>query len=89
MMPRYAAKRDANEGQIVDALEAAGCDVLRSTDIDLIVGHAGASYLLECKVPGRTSESRLRPLQKRLRASWRGHYAIVTTPEEALRAVGL
>ena len=88
-MPRYAARRDRSEGAIVDALETAGCDVLRATDIDLIVGRAGLNWLLECKSPGRASESRMRPLQKRLRASWRGQYSIVTTPAEALRAVGL
>ncbi len=84
---RRAAKRDANEPGIVQALEAAGCDVLRATDVDLIVGRANQNYLLECKLP--SERKRLRPIQKRLRDQWRGQYAIVTTPEEALRAVGL
>lgn len=85
----YARRRDANEPAIVKALEAAGCDVLRAHDVDLIAGRAGESYLLEVKRPKRATESRITPIQKRLRANWRGHYAIVTTPEEALCAVGL
>jgi len=85
---RYARQRDLNEPEIVQALEAAGFDVLRGTDVDLIVGRAGASFLIEVKRPGKATESRLRPIQRRLRASWRGHYAIVTTAQEALQAVG-
>ncbi len=85
---RYARRRDLNEPPIIEALEAAGCDVLQGHDIDLIVGRAGATYLLEVKRPKRATESRIEPIQKRLREAWRGHYAIVTTPEQALIAVG-
>lgn len=84
---RYAAKRDANERAIIEALEACGCDVLQATDVDLICGRAGQSYLLEVKQP--SSRKRLKPIQLRLQADWRGHYAIVTTPQEALAAIGL
>lgn len=86
---RYARQRDLNEPEIVAALEQAGCDVLRAQDVDLIVGRAGLTYLLEIKRPGRASPSRIRPLQQRLRDHWRGHYAIVSTVSEALQAVGL
>lgn len=88
-MTRYAKQRDENEPGIVEALEKAGCDVLRANDVDLIVGLARRNYLLEVKRPKRATESRLRPIQKRLRDNWRGHYAIVTTVDEALAAVGL
>lgn len=88
-MRRYAARRDANEADIVLALERCGCDVLRATDVDLIVGCAGKSWLFEVKRPGRTSESRLRPIQRRLRDEWRGQYDIITSAEEALRIMGL
>lgn len=88
-MRRYAARRDENEPGIVAALEACGCDVLRATDVDLIVGRAGVTYLIEVKRPDRLTESRLRPIQRRLRDGWRGHYRIVSTAEEALQAVGL
>ena len=83
----YARRRDENEAEIVAALQAAGCDVLRGTDIDLLCGHANRNYFLEIKQPN--SRRRLRPVQVRLRDSWRGQYAIVTSAEEALKAVGL
>ena len=89
MIPRrYAARRDANEGEIVKALQAIGCSVLRLDAVDLIVGLRGVNYLLECK-DGRKSVGN-RPLtaaQKKLRAEWRGQYAVVTTVEEALAVV--
>lgn len=88
-MTRYAKRRDQNEGAIREALERAGCDVLQGHDVDLYVGRAGRSYFVEVKRPDRATESRLRPIQKRLRDNWRGHYAIVTTVDEALAAVGL
>lgn len=85
---RLDAKRDANEPEIVDALEAIGCDVLRSGDIDLIVGYRGRNLLIEVKMPGEDKDRKLKPIQKRLKASWKGQYAIVTTAEQALKAVG-
>jgi hypothetical protein len=82
---RWAKKRDLNENSIVEALEAIGCDVLKASDVDLIVGRAGKNFLLEVKQP---KGAKLQPIQKRLRQSWRGQYAIVTTPIEALKAIG-
>lgn len=84
---RYAKRRDENEPQIIAALRAAGCDVLQADDVDLFVGRAGKNYLIEVKHPNRASESKIKPIQKRLRDSWRGQYAIVTTIEEALKAI--
>lgn len=84
---RRAAKRDANEREIIDALLAAGCDVIQCDEIDLLVGRAGSTYCLEVKQEGKRND--LRDSQIRLVRDWRGHYAIVTTPAEALEAVGL
>ena len=86
---RYAKRRDENEGEIVNALENAGCQVHKLDDIDLLVGLAGRNYLLEVKHPKRASNSRIRPLQRKLRDNWQGQYAVVTTAEQALRVVGL
>lgn len=83
---RRAARRDINEPEIVAALQAAGCSVLPANNIDLIVGRAGANFLLEVKTP--QSRDHLKPSQVRLLREWRGQYSIVTTPEEALKAVG-
>jgi len=85
---RYAARRDANEGEIVRALEKVGASVLRLHDIDLLVGFRGRNYLLEVK-DGRKAPSKrpLTPQQVKLRSAWRGHYRVVTSTEEAIEAV--
>lgn len=46
-----AARRDANEGPIIEALEAAGCAVqqLDPPAPDLLVSRAGVLYLIEVK----------------------------------------
>jgi hypothetical protein len=47
---RYNAKRDANEGQIIAALEAMGCQVHRmDTPVDLLILHRGTLHLAEVK----------------------------------------
>ena len=86
---RYAKRRDANHRTVVAALRKAGCDVEEPDICDALVGRASRNFMLEIKPVGRSSESRISDRQKRLRSSWRGHYAIVTTIAEALAAVGL
>ena len=88
--------RDANEGAIVAALEAAGCSVARlSGDAgvpDLVVGVRGRTELLEVKNPatdrGRASKRRIG--QVRFRRTWRGAPILeVWTELEALEVLGL
>ena len=81
-------RRDETEPEIVAALEAVGCDVVKlSMPCDLLVGRGGVNYLLEVK---STPRSKLTPDEKRFADWWRGGTVrVVTTPEEALRAVGL
>jgi hypothetical protein len=85
---RYAKRRDANHREIVDALRQAGCDVEDDgvEVCDALVGRAGLTFMLEIKT---SRKAPLKPRQKRLRATWRGHYAVVTSITEALAAVGL
>ena len=81
---RYAKRRDANESEIVDALTAAGYDVLRiDTPCDLVVGWQAHNIFLEVKGPG----GRLTPEQKKFHARWPGQIAVVETAEEALEVV--
>jgi len=85
---RYDAKRDIPEKEIVAALLKAGCTVrkINAAGIpDLLVGLANRNYLLEVKQPGKN----LTVAQHHLHMRWRGQIAIVHTPEEALRVVGL
>lgn len=80
-------RRDDNEPEIVQALEQAGCHVRAAErePYDLVVGRAGRTYLLEVK----TRTGTLTASQISMRASWGGHYAVVRTPAQALKAVGL
>jgi hypothetical protein len=80
-------RRDENEQAIVTALQRAGClvDRVERRPYDLVVGRAGANYLLECKQRLATLTSS----QIRFRFLWPGPYAVVRSPEEALKAVGL
>jgi hypothetical protein len=87
---RYGAKRDASEPGIVAALRSVGVSVhhLSAPNMpDLLCGYQGETHLLEVKSPG--ARRRLTPGQRDFMASWFGApVAVVTTPEEALRAVG-
>lgn len=86
---RRAAKRDANERPIIDALEAVGASVLQVSEkgaMDLVVGFQGATHVLEVKAPGKG----LTPDQKDFHEAWRGsRIHVVETPEQALRAIGV
>lgn len=84
-------KRDSTHREIVDTLESVGCSVFDAADVglgfpDLVVGFRGVTFLLECK----SKRGKLRPSQVSFQRSWRGApVAVVYTPAEALRAIGL
>ena len=81
---RYAAKRDATEESIVQALELAGCLVLKLDRFDLLVKRGTKLYMIDCKSPGgRPTLSQ----EKLIAYGWPLHYA--ETPEAALEIVGL
>lgn len=92
---RRAAKIDANQTAIVSALRAAGATVQSLATVgqgcpDLLVGHKGSTYLMECK-DGRKSPSRreLTPDQIEWHVEWRGGACtVVNSPDEALAFVG-
>lgn len=96
---RRAAKVDATQAAIVTALRAAGCKVLSLAACgkgvpDLLVYQPSTNqfvaepdlFLLEVKNPAGRGMS-LTPDQVKFHAEWR--VTVVTTPDEALRAVGL
>jgi hypothetical protein len=98
---RRAAKVDATQAAIVKALREAGCKVLSLAACgkgvpDLLVRPDyknsisaqifGELHLLEVKNPAGRGTS-LTPDQVKFHAEW--PVTVVTTPEEALRAVGL
>jgi len=81
---RYAKRRDENEPEIIDALEAIGCTVVPlDQPVDLLCGRGGRNILLEVKMPkGRNTRN-----QTDFFAEWQGQVRVVRTPEEAIEAV--
>lgn len=93
---RRAANLDSNHGHIVDALRRAGATVHSLAGLgdgapDLLVGFRGDTHLFEVKDGGKSpSRRKLRPSQKRWHLAWKGSpVVVVTTPHEALAAIGL
>jgi hypothetical protein len=88
-MTTHISKVDANQGEIVEALEKAGCNVESLAAVghgvpDLLVGYAGRLYVLECK----KINGKLTPPQVGWHRRWQGYAQIVHSGLEALRAVG-
>lgn len=95
-LPQYAAARDANEPDIVEALETVGASVQRLSDRgvpDLLVCFRGALFLLEVIGDAKAKKYRktggLTPDQVAWHERWPGRVALVRTTDEALQAVGL
>lgn len=84
---RRAARRDANEPEIVEALETAGATVVRLSAgnvPDLLVGYMGVNLLFEIKA----EKGKLRPGQERFIEDWCGQVTVVRSIDDALRAIG-
>lgn len=91
---RRAAKIDANQGEIIRALRAVGATVQPLHTIgrgcpDLLVGYRSDNALLELK-DGRKPPSarKLTPDEADWIGQWRGTVYVVTSVDEALRAIG-
>ena len=79
-----ANKRDANEPEIVKALEAIGCSVcMIDAPADLLIGYRARCFLLEVKSKtGKQTQE-----QKDFCATWNGQYRVVRTVSEAITCV--
>jgi hypothetical protein len=91
-MTRYALRVDANQRQIISALEAAGAQVdVIGKPVDLLVGKHGRWMLMECKDGSKVkSAQELTPAQKKFFARWEGYpFSTVDGPEAALRALAV
>ncbi len=94
---RRAAKIDANQGAVVDALRKAGCSVVSLAAVgkgvpDLLVGLRSRNYLLE--VVGPSKLKRFPPdgrseNQRAWHTVWAGPVLTVTSAEDALRQLDL
>ena len=93
---RRAAKTDANQDQVVEALRVAGATVQSLAAVgqgvpDLLVGFQGKTLLMEVK-DGRKPPSARRLTEDQLKwhGAWRGGpVAIVDGPDAALRMLGV
>lgn len=91
---RRAAKVDANQDAIVQALRAAGASVQSIAAVgkgvpDLLVGFRGLNWLVECKDGAKPPSAReLTEDQQKWLRNWRGRVAVVLSPDDALRAIG-
>lgn len=85
-MPKWAAKRDANEQLIVAALRKVGATViLMKLPVDALVLFRGCTFLMDFK----TANGRLTEVQRKLRDEWQGGpLCFPRTPEEALMFIG-
>jgi hypothetical protein len=93
---RRAARVDANQEQVVEALRAVGASVQTLAAIgkgvpDLLVGYQGKTLLLEVKDGNKSpSKRRLTEDQLKWRGAWRGGpLAVVDGPDAALRILGV
>jgi hypothetical protein len=85
---RYAARVDANQKQIITALEAAGAYVwVIGLPVDLLVGYKNHTFLVECK---SGPKRRLTALQADFFENWSGStLARIDGPEAALNMIGV
>ena len=93
-MPRYAAKRDSVEKQIIEGLRAAGYSVAQIDGTgtpDLLVGSNKSgirlNILFEVKGPGGKREKKLTPAQKDFLVDWHGQATVITSLDEALEDI--
>lgn len=90
-----AARIDANQPEIVEALREAGCSVQLLHMVgkgcpDLLVGWQGINCLVEVKDGSKPPSARkLTPDQVDWHGSWLGQVTVVCGVDEALKAVGV
>lgn len=91
---RRAARVDANQGDIVDALLAVGATVQTLAAVgdgvpDLLVGFRLMNFLLEVKDGAKAPSARkLTDDQEKWHSAWRGQSQVVNSIDEALQAIG-
>ena len=91
---RRAARTDANQQRIVDALRQCGATVQSLAAVgngvpDLLIGYRGCTALVEVKDGDKSASRRvLTPDQERWHAAWRGGtLAIVGDVDAAIRVL--
>jgi hypothetical protein len=94
-MRRRDARVDNNQREIVKALRACGASVLSLAALgkgvpDLLVSIGVRTLMLEIKDGNKPPSARkLTADQQRFHSAWQGKIAVVTSVDEALKAVGI
>jgi Holliday junction resolvase len=92
---RRAARIDANQPEIVEALRKAGCSVQILSAVghgcpDIAVGRGAFNYLLEIKDGSKPPSARLLTNDELAwHVQWKGSASVVYDVPSALKAVGL
>lgn len=93
-MNRYARRVDANQEEIIRALRQSGATVQPLHMVgdgcpDLAVGLRGLNFFLEVKDGAKPPSARQLTRDERAwHEGWRGSVVVVSSVDEALRAVG-
>lgn len=88
-----AAKIDANQNEIVNALRKAGCSVQILSNVgkgcpDIVVGFSGLNLMMEIKDGNKPkSAQKLTDDQVKWHQDWNGTVVVVNSVEQALQAV--
>ena len=87
-MQSYRARVDRNEAEIIKALRAIKCSVVRLAAVgrgvpDLLVSKAGRTLLIEVK----TQKGKLNELQEKFVSEWKGEVHTCRSPIDAVNAV--
>lgn len=91
---RRAARVDANQPEIVNALRQAGASVAMTYMIgegfpDIVVGFRGENYLMEIKDGDKPpSKRKLTDDELKWHEEWRGRVDIVECVEDAYKVIG-
>jgi len=92
-MPRFAARVDANQAEIVAALRQVGASVQHLHTVgkgcpDICIGHGGLSLLAEIKDGSKPlSAQKLTKDEQDWHDKWTGGVYLIRNIEDALRAV--
>jgi len=93
---RINARTDANEADMVKALEKIpGVTVSRGHD-DILIGHKNRTYWVEVKDPKKTlnkngtvKSGSIKKSQVYLLKNWKGHYQVCWTLDDVLDEIGI
>jgi hypothetical protein len=89
-MPKYNAKVDSNQAEIVKAFRSLGFSVFPTHTIgrgfpDLTLAKKGLNFLVEVKDGSLPPSARkLTPAEQEFKDSWRGQYDIITSIDDVV-----